>query len=185
MINSSKKIGDIYLVFEKMDTDLFKIIKSQQFLSPDHYKFIMYQVLRAIYYLHSANIIHRDIKPSNVLINEDCSIKLCDFGLSRGINDECSMELTEYVVTRFYRAPEIMLCFHEYSKAIDIWSVGCTFGELLSKHYLFPGDNYLTQIKIIIELVGSINDNDLNFISNDNARNYVKGFKNIEPVIKF
>jgi mitogen-activated protein kinase 1/3 len=78
-----------------------------------------------------------------------------------------------------------MLCSHEYSKAIDIWSVGCTFGELLSKHYLFPGDNYLTQIKIIIELVGSINDNDLNFISNDNARNYVKGFKNIEPVIKF
>jgi serine/threonine protein kinase len=71
-----KKVGDIYLVFEKMDTDLYKIIKSNQELSDDHYKFILYQILRALLYLHSANVIHRDIKPSNVLINEDCIIKL-------------------------------------------------------------------------------------------------------------
>lgn len=71
-----KKIGDIYLVFEKMDTDLHKIIKSNQELSDDHYKFILYQILRALLFLHSANIIHRDIKPSNVLISEDCIIKL-------------------------------------------------------------------------------------------------------------
>lgn len=74
--SDKKKIGDIYLVFEKMDTDLYKIIKSNQELSDDHYKFILYQILRALHFLHSANIIHRDIKPSNVLINEDCIIKL-------------------------------------------------------------------------------------------------------------
>lgn len=167
-----------------MDTDLFKIIKSQQNLTSDHYKFIMYQILRALLYLHSAKIIHRDIKPSNVLINEDCTIKLCDFGLSRGLEDDSSAGLTEYVVTRFYRAPEVMLCSHNYTKAIDIWSAGCTFGELLSKHYLFPGENYLTQIKLIIELLGSVSDDDLSFILNDNAKNFVMGFKNIPPVIK-
>lgn len=74
--SNKSKIGDIYLVTEKMDTDLYKIIKSNQELSDDHYKFIMYQILRSILFLHSAGLIHRDIKPSNVLINEDCSIKL-------------------------------------------------------------------------------------------------------------
>lgn len=165
-----------------MDTDLFKIIKSQQNLSSDHFKFILYQLLRAVLYLHSADIIHRDIKPSNVLISEDCTIKLCDFGLSRGINSSLKTDLTEYVVTRFYRAPEIMLCSHNYTKAIDVWSIGCTFGELLSQYYLFPGNNYLDQIKVIIDKLGSISDEDLDFIQNDQARNFVKGFVNIPPV---
>ena len=75
-IYSKKRVGDVYLVFEKMDTDLFKIINSKQLLSNDHYKFIMYQILRAILFMHSADVLHRDIKPSNVLINEDCSIKI-------------------------------------------------------------------------------------------------------------
>jgi len=73
---SKKRVGDVYLVFEKMDTDLFKIINSKQPLSNDHYKFIMYQILRAVLFMHSADVIHRDIKPSNVLINEDCTIKI-------------------------------------------------------------------------------------------------------------
>lgn len=72
-----------------------------------------------------------------------------------------------------------MLCSHQYTKAIDIWSAGCSFGELLSKKYLFPGENYLNQIKIIIEVLGSIDDKDLGFIQNDHAKNYVKSFKNM------
>lgn len=172
-----------------MDTDLFKIINSKQHLSNDHYKFIFYQILRAILYMHSANVLHRDIKPSNVLINEDCTIKICDFGLSRNLTGN-TCDLTEYVVTRFYRAPEVMLCSHQYTKAIDIWSAGCTFGELVSKKYLFPGENYLNQIKVIIELLGSIDDNDLGFIQNDHAKTYVKSFtnipkKNLSEVLKY
>jgi mitogen-activated protein kinase 1/3 len=162
-----------------MGTDLYKIIKSNQDLSEEHYKFIFYQICRAILYLHSANIIHRDIKPSNVLINEDCIIKLCDFGLSRNLRDGEQLSLTEYVVTRYYRAPEVMLCSHQYSKSVDIWSIGCTFAEMLSKNYLFPGDNYLTQIKLFIEVLGSPQEEDIEFITNGHAKNYVLNFKNI------
>jgi mitogen-activated protein kinase 1/3 len=174
-----KKIGDIYLIMEKMDSDLQKIIFSKQELSDDHYQFILYQILRAIYYLHSANIIHRDFKPSNVLINEDCTIKLCDFGMSRNLKED-DLTLTEYVVTRYYRAPEIMLSSHHYSKKIDVWSVGCSFAELLTKRFLFPGENYIAQIKLIIEALGSPSEDDLNFISNDSAKKYVRDLGKIE-----
>jgi len=175
-----KKVGDIYLIFEKMDTDLYKIMKSGQELSDDHYKFIIYQIIRALFFMHSGNIIHRDLKPSNILINEDCTIKLCDFGLSRSLSDKKDrMNLTEYVVTRYYRAPEVMLCSHQYSKSVDIWSAGCTFAELLNRKYLFPGDNYLTQIKLILECLGTQSDEDLHFVTNGHAKNYVMSFKKI------
>ena len=165
-----------------MDTDLYKIIKTNQELSDDHYKFILYQILRGLYFLHSADIFHRDIKPSNILINEDCIIKICDFGLSRNLENSEDLNLTEYVVTRYYRAPEIMLCSHNYSKSIDIWSVGCTFAELISKNFLFPGENYLNQIKVILDTIGFPSIKDLDFITNNNAKNYVLQFKNVKRV---
>ena len=177
------KIADVYLVMEKMDSDLQKIIASKQELSDEHYQFILYQVLRALYFLHSANIIHRDFKPSNVLINEDCTVKLCDFGMSRGIKEE-NILLTEYVVTRYYRAPEVMLSSHHYTKKIDVWSVGCTFAELLNKKFMFPGDNYIAQIKLIIDTLGTQDIKDLDFISNSSAKNFVMQFQNI-PKKKF
>ena len=173
---SLNKIADVYLVMEKMDSDLQKIIASKQELSDEHYQFILYQILRALYFLHSANIIHRDFKPSNVLINEDCTIKLCDFGMSRGVQEE-NILLTEYVVTRYYRAPEVMLSSHHYSKKIDVWSVGCTFAELLSKRFLFPGENYIEQIKLILDVLGTQSIDDLKFISNTSAKNFVMQFK--------
>ena len=176
--NNFNKVADIYLVMEKMDSDLQKIIASKQELSDEHYQLILYQILRALYFLHSANIIHRDFKPSNVLINEDCTVKLCDFGMSRGIKEE-NILLTEYVVTRYYRAPEVMLSSHHYSKKIDVWSVGCAFVELLSKQFLFPGNNYIEQIKLIMNVLGTQDDKDLEFISNSSAKNFVKQFKNI------
>lgn len=94
-------------------------------------------------YLHSAKIIHRDIKPSNALLNENCDLKLCDFGLSRNLSLEVGEDLTEYVVTRFYRAPEIMLSKNDYSNKVDVWSIGCTFAEMLTGKVLFPGQNYI------------------------------------------
>lgn len=109
------------------------------------------------------------------------NINHSDFGLSRSIGG-AGAGLTEYVVTRYYRAPEVMLCSQDYSKSIDIWSAGCTFFELLSKNYLFPGENYLAQIKLIIDLLGSPTESDLQFISSDAAKDYVIGFKNVPKV---
>lgn len=99
-------------------------------------------MLKATLFLHSANIIHRDLKPSNILLNKKCDVKICDLGLGRGFNEEEEFK-TEYVVTRWYRAPEVILNASEYTSAIDIWSIGCIMAELLGRTALFPGDNYL------------------------------------------
>ena len=99
--------------------------------------------------------------------------------MSRNLKED-DLTLTEYVVTRYYRAPEIMLSSHHYSKKIDVWSVGCSFAELLTKRFLFPGENYIAQIKLIIEALGSPSEDDLNFISNDSAKKYVRDLGKIE-----
>jgi mitogen-activated protein kinase 1/3 len=201
---SDRSLDDLYLVFEYVDTDLHKLLLSAQYLSPAHIQTFLYQILLGLKYLHSANVIHRDIKPANILLYEDCSLKICDFGLARivlpsdhrrdeapakvpipvvstgqrgrkrheaeGIGEDpdgissfgsrdfsperatlpgesgatgssathypgdipegVSRQLTHHVVTRWYRAPElILLC--DYSKAVDVWSAGCVFAELL------------------------------------------------------
>jgi len=133
-------------------------------------------------YLHSANIIHRDIKPQNALLNEDCGLKICDFGLSRPLSDEKSEDLTEYVVTRHYRAPEIMLSKHEYNKSVDIWSIGCTFGEILTNNILYPGENYIEQVLMIINMRGTPDQDGLKFITNTCALEYVLSLPHREKV---
>ena len=146
---------DVYIVADLMETDLHRIIYSKQKLSIDHVQYFIYQVLRGLKYIHSADVIHRDLKPSNLLVNSNCDLKICDFGLARGIHPSHgdgrggTMLLTEYVVTRWYRAPEIMLACHEYSKPIDIWSVGCIFAELILRKPYFPGDDYIDQVSQI------------------------------------
>ena len=84
-------------------------------------------------YVHSANVLHRDLKPSNILVNANCDLALCDFGLARGVSSEIDVELTEYVVTRWYRAPELLCDNVSYGKAVDVWSIGCIFAEILCR----------------------------------------------------
>jgi mitogen-activated protein kinase 1/3 len=101
-----------------MEADLHQLIYSKQQLESDHYQYFMYQILRGLYYMHSANIMHRDLKPSNILINSDCDLKICDFGLSRGFgqaDDNLKDQKTAYVVTRWYRAPEVSLLINSYN----------------------------------------------------------------------
>jgi tRNA A-37 threonylcarbamoyl transferase component Bud32 len=158
---------DVYLVADLMETDLHRIIYSKQKLSIDHTQYFIYQVLRGLKYIHSCRVLHRDLKPSNLLVNSNCDLKICDFGLARGIardpNDAAAhlgtsggqsgtMLLTEYVVTRWYRAPEIMLACHEYSYPIDVWSVGCIFAELILRKPYFPGDDYIDQVRVFLLL---------------------------------
>lgn len=144
--------NDVYIVADLMETDLHRIIYSKQSLSIDHVQYFIYQVLRGLKYIHSCKVLHRDLKPSNLLVNSNCDLKICDFGLARGISEvdgmgrSGTMLLTEYVVTRWYRAPEIMLACHEYSYPIDVWSVGCIFAELLLRKPFFPGEDYIDQV---------------------------------------
>ncbi|KAF3700406.1 Mitogen-activated protein kinase 3 [Channa argus] len=169
------QMRDVYIVQTLMETDLYKLLKSQR-LSNDHVCYFLYQILRGLKYIHSANVLHRDLKPSNLLINTTCDLKICDFGLARIADPEHDHTgfLTEYVATRWYRAPEIMLNSKGYSKSIDIWSVGCILAEMLSNKPIFPGKHYLDQLNHILGVLGSPSQEDLNCIINMKARNYLQ-----------
>mmetsp|Transcript_14215 Transcript_14215/g.21853 ORF Transcript_14215/g.21853 Transcript_14215/m.21853 type:complete len:150 (+) Transcript_14215:310-759(+) len=106
-------------------------------LSDHHNRYFLYQILRGLKYIHSANVVHRDLKPSNILVNANCDLALCDFGLSRGVCGEVDNCLTEYVVTRWYRAPELLCDSSKYGKAVDIWSVGCILAEMITREPFF------------------------------------------------
>ncbi|ETN99975.1 Protein kinase domain containing protein [Reticulomyxa filosa] len=155
--DNSNTLKDVYMVLPYMDTDLHKILRDENKsckINEDHITYFMYQLLCGLNYIHSAGIIHRDIKPSNLLINlKDCHLKICDFGLSRPYEWNTD-EMTEYVVTRWYRAPEIMLGNRHYDYSVDVWSLGCVFAELITKTPLFKGKNYVEQLEIIMKNLG-------------------------------
>jgi len=144
---------DIYLTFDHMETDLHAVIRAG-ILQDIHKKYIIWQLLKALKYLHSAGLLHRDVKPSNLLLNSDCHIKICDFGLCRSIAESAGPVpvLTDYVATRWYRAPEILLGSTRYTLGVDIWAVGCILGEMLNGRPVFPGTSTMNQIERIIEV---------------------------------
>ncbi|WOL18426.1 mitogen-activated protein kinase [Canna indica] len=173
MMPPHRTFRDVYLVYELMDTDLHQIIKSRQSLSNDHCQYFLFQLLRGLKYLHSANILHRDLKPGNLLVNANCQLKICDFGLARTSN-QTGQFMTEYVVTRWYRAPELLLSCDNYGTSIDVWSVGCIFAELLGRRPIFQGTECLNQLKLIVSVLGTMDDADLGFINNPKACRYVR-----------
>uniref|UniRef100_A0A3Q0R2B4 mitogen-activated protein kinase n=1 Tax=Amphilophus citrinellus TaxID=61819 RepID=A0A3Q0R2B4_AMPCI len=151
---SLKDFTDVYLVTHLMGADLNNIVKCQK-LTDDHVQFLIYQILRGL----------KDLKPSNLAVNEDCELKILDFGLARHTDDE----MTGYVATRWYRAPEIMLNWMHYNKTVDIWSVGCIMAELLTGRALFPGTDHIDQLKLIMLLVGKPGPELLMKISSDSV----------------
>ncbi|PAA79458.1 hypothetical protein BOX15_Mlig002513g2 [Macrostomum lignano] len=166
---------DVYIVQCLMETDMYKLLRTQT-LSNEHVCYFLYQILRGLKYIHSANVLHRDLKPNNLLLNTTCDLKICDFGLARVADpghDHTGI-LTEYVATRWYRAPEIMLNSKGYTKSIDIWSVGCILAEMLNNKPLFPGKHYIDQLNLILNILGSPGPEDLACIRNDKARNYLQ-----------
>uniref|UniRef100_A0A8C3CWF4 Mitogen-activated protein kinase 15 n=1 Tax=Cairina moschata TaxID=8855 RepID=A0A8C3CWF4_CAIMO len=162
---------DIYLIFESMETDLHAVIKKGNLLKDIHKCYILYQLLKATKFIHSGNVIHRDQKPSNILLDADCFVKLCDFGLARSLchmnEDQGNPALTEYVATRWYRAPEILLSSRSYTKGVDMWSIGCILGELLLGKPLFPGTSTVNQIEQILRVIPAPSREDILAMQSD------------------
>ncbi|KAJ8769269.1 hypothetical protein K2173_002197 [Erythroxylum novogranatense] len=186
---SPREFKDLYVVFELMESDLHQVIKLNDDLSPEHHQFFLYQLLRGLKYIHSANVFHRDLKPKNILANADCKLKLCDFGLARVSfsNAPSAIFWTDYVATRWYRAPELCGSFSsKYTPAIDIWSIGCIFAELLMGRPLFPGKNVVHQLDLITDLLGTPSAETIARIGNEKARKYLSSMRKKKriPLIK-
>ena len=164
-----KRKGNLFLVFEFVDRNLLELLEmSPNGLDPTLIRSLIYQLCKAIKYLHDQNIIHRDVKPENLLIDNKMNLKLCDFGFARKININKPHEmLTDYVATRWYRAPELLLTNGEYGPEVDYWAVGCIMGELTDGNPLFPGENETDQLYCIEKVLGNLPQSQINmFYSN-------------------
>nr|ADC54265.1 putative p38 mitogen proteinkinase [Hydroides elegans] len=166
--SSLDDFDELYFVTPLLGADLNNILKQAE-LSDDHVQFIVYQLLRGLKYIHSAGIVHKDLKPSNVAVNENCELKILDFGRDTGALDA----MPGYVATRWYRAPEVMLNWMQHNQKVDIWSVGLYHGRVLTGKALFPGNDHIDQLTKIMQLVGKPSDSFLHKISSANARNYI------------
>lgn len=160
LLHVSKEGQDIYLVFEFLDNDLAKYIqKVQEPLDPPLVKSFLYQILLGIDFCHMHRVLHRDLKPQNLLIDDSGLLKIADFGLARAISTS-SAPLTVEVITLWYRAPEVLLGVSEYTAAVDIWSIGAIFAEMVNKKPLLPGAEYpdWDQLYMTFKLFGTPNE---------------------------
>jgi len=243
-----RRFGELTIVFEFVDADLSKIFRTNQFFTTLHVQYMLYQILLGTKYMHSAKIVHRDLKPANILINEDCSIKICDFGLARGFSEDTEQltkgkdeedakdadakdnaddgssnpkklskkklldkksknkkklnrGITRHVVTRWYRGPEVILLQQkqETLSAVDMWSIGAIFAELLQMQRenrpdptkrgpVFPGDSCfplsikdqmdyasrVDQMQVIFDVIGSPTEEEIKKITDEKARKYLR-----------
>lgn len=171
---------ELYMMMELMDCDLHRVIQSKQALSEKHHKCFLKQMLEGIKAMHSIGVFHRDLKPGNLLVSKDCQLRITDFGLARFMDENTRQghndvnPMTEYVVTRWYRCPELLLAPNQpYSEAIDLWSIGCIFAELLRRKPIFPGKSHTNQVQLIFEAMGYNNQKELGFTVSPEAASFL------------
>jgi mitogen-activated protein kinase 1/3 len=164
----------IYIVMDVMETDLKAILKSGQQITEQHVQFFIYQILRGLDCIHKADVIHRDLTPSNILLDTNCDLKICDFGLAKEATGD-ELELTDYVVMRWYRAPELVMEHKHYGPPVDVWACGCILGEMFHKNKaVFPGKDRINQLDVILEIIGTPTDEDISKIGSQAAQRYLK-----------
>ncbi|XP_048873234.1 STKc_p38 domain-containing protein [Brienomyrus brachyistius] len=182
--SSLEKFQTFYMVMPFVAQDLGHIMKRKKLT--DHIStYLFYQILRGLKYIHSAGIIHRDLKPSNLAVNENCELKILDFGLAR----HTESEMTGYVVTRWYRAPEVIFNWMHYTQTVDVWSAGCILAEMITGYVLFPGHDSLDQLQKILSLTGTPQPALVQKMQSADARSYVqslppkkkKNFRDVYP----
>uniref|UniRef100_K1PQR1 Cyclin-dependent kinase-like 5 n=1 Tax=Magallana gigas TaxID=29159 RepID=K1PQR1_MAGGI len=151
-----RRKGKLYLVFEYVERNMLELLEEMPNGVPtEKVKSYTYQLCKAIQWCHCQDIIHRDIKPENLLISKNDTLKLCDFGFARSIHGGLVGVYTDYVATRWYRSPELLLG-SAYGKAVDIWSIGCILGELSDGQPLFPGESEIDQLYVIQKVMGPL-----------------------------
>ncbi|CAM9221533.1 unnamed protein product, partial [Ectocarpus fasciculatus] len=184
---------ELYIIMELFDSDLHQVIQSSQVLTEQHHRHFMHQLLCGVKYLHDNRIIHRDLKPGNLLVSRNCALRITDFGLARErpmgrvVGDDPAESIdepmTEHVITRWYRPPELMLCPDGmYTFAVDIWSCGCIFGEMISRKAMFPGKNFIDQLSRIFDVIGSPNALEVAHIENQEALKFLDSQKKKKKV---
>ena len=198
---------DIYLVFEYMETDLHATIRAN-ILEDIHKQYIIYQAFKALYYMHSARLVHRDMKPANLLLNSECLMKLADFGLARSLKqppawiqdsgatapnaaaaepDDGPDErdtMTDYVATRWYRPPEILVGSRTYTYQADLWSLGCIFGEMLNGKPPFSGISTLNQLEVVRLLLGPPTPEDIESFDSEFSQSLIDNMQELEPEVR-
>jgi mitogen-activated protein kinase 15 len=180
-VHRAENDADIYLVFGCIETDVHAVIRANILLDV-HHRYIFWQLLTALKYLHSAGLLHRDLKPSNLLINSDASIKLCDFGLARAWNSADPPELlTDYIATRWYRAPEILFGSSSYNFAVDMWAAGCLLAELVSGRPLFPGQSTMDQLERVIAFTGPPSTKDIESMDSSFTQTMISNLSYTKP----
>lgn len=167
---SLEKFQTFYMVMPFVAQDLGHIMKKKR-LTDRIITYLFYQLLRGLKYIHSGGIIHRDLKPGNLAVNENCELKILDFGLAR----HAESEMTGYVVTRWYRAPEVIFNWMHYSQAVDVWSAACILAELITGQVLFPGSDSIDQLKKILDLTGTPESSLVQKMQSKDAQSYVQG----------
>ncbi|XP_032888651.1 cyclin-dependent kinase-like 5 isoform X2 [Amblyraja radiata] len=151
-----RRRGKLYLVFEYVEKNMLELLEEMpNGVQPEKMRNYIYQLIKAIHWCHRNDIVHRDIKPENLLISHNDMLKLCDFGFARNLSEGSNANYTEYVATRWYRSPELLLGA-PYGKAVDMWSVGCILGELSDGQPLFPGESEIDQLYTIQRVLGPL-----------------------------
>lgn len=180
-VHKAENDQDIYMVFECLETDVHAVIRANILLDV-HHRFIFWQLLCALKYIHSAGVIHRDLKPSNLLINSDSTIKLCDFGLARAVESDQEVDdLTDYVATRWYRAPEILFGSNTYDFSVDMWAAGCILAELVSGRPLFPGSSTMDQLERIVAYTGPPGEREIESMGSSFTRTMLSNLSYSRP----